>query len=377
MSIAKLPWDNLSDITFFNGEEISYSTLNAKLLRLLSNDLTIYNTVNNILQLTVYNYDDLDKDGIIINDDTLVWVNSNDNELSNFVNIVYPIIPTGITNTAYPVPKQCNKAGYDGLDTYINGQLSSITISNYNTILQQIYEYITDSENLENLGVINNTSINANIVRYDVAYYASFNKTYFYQKLYDCGYRWAECIISKDYLNYISKFTDNLKIPYLDASTNTNQTNKFDTVIMTEANQHIISNAKNDMLDSFSSGNWKRNYGSGWLEQGGIAQVQLNIAQLENSSLSAYTNLEYTIKFPESFSNCLNINVTMYNNKSTESMLNETNSISVCSVYVLSKDNEKFTVAIKPSYYNGTLSSSSKQMSEFNIVWKATGISVK
>lgn len=396
-----LPWSNIKDVTFINGEDITYNTLNDKIIRLLDNDLTIYKNKVAISNLAVLSYenmvikyfDDLEKDYYVksseissineltanykVNNDTLIWLN--DDVSSEFINIVYPIIPIPYpSNLAYPKPKQCNISAYNNIQTYVSNELADVFIDSYDIVLQTIQNYTLSSNVLEDLGVVvdgNNNSTGANVLRYDLAYFASFNKSINYQLYYEKGFRWAEAIISKACLDNINLFTDNVKLPYFslakieNSEISSTQNNEYDLVTNYDIEQHIINNNTRELLNSFTDGYWCKQFGSGWLEQGGIIQVIPDPSHSIETEIPAY-------EFTKPYSTCLNVQLSVYNNTKPEDIVkNESSKLTVCPVYVKEYTNTGFTVSIKPDYLSDDkIANGTKTLNEFNILWKATGI---
>lgn len=385
---VELPWKNLEDVTFINGEDITYTTLNEKIIRLLDNDLAIYKNKVANSKLAVMSYDNMltkyceDNDTDItanykVTNDMAIWLNDDCSSVSsNLINIVYPIIPIpNPSSLAYPKPSYCNYASIENeLSNYLDSELNFLLVTSYNIVLQNIQDFILRDDILEKLGVKPDGTGN-NVLRYDLLYFASFNQSINYQLYYNKGFRWAEAIITKESLSNIYRFAKNVKLPYFSVKAIDNNvsasTDGYDLVNLYSIEQHIINNNTQGLLGSFSDGGWCKSFGSGWIEQGGIIQV---VPNTDTKTTYDFINKKYKFNVP--FSTCLNVQLSIYNNTKPDNIIkNESSTLTVCPVRVKSYDSTGFTITAQPDYLvDNIVLSSSKTLSEFNILWRATGI---
>jgi hypothetical protein len=155
-------------------------------------------------------------------------------------------------------------------------------------------------------------------------------------------------------------------------------------------------------MNSYTTGTWTRKIGNNLITTGGITQIipEFNTSSIitdtstfvvssfdENENLittPSSTTITEDIKvltynnridFPFEFSKCLNVIANSYNNTPANEALNKTDTIFACPINVTHIDNKGFNFVLKPSYLenNNFELSSSKNISEFNIIWKAEG----
>ena len=272
-------------------------------------------------------------------------------------------------------------------------------IMSYNAVLKKIFDKHLDLKAGEN-------PTSCNVVRYDAMHFASLNRHQYYSDLYNAGYRWGQILMDEDSIENLSAITKNISTPIIKFSENystiQNVRDTYGVVTNNALNQYVLNDSTTRLMNSYTTGTWTRKIGNNLITTGGITQI---IPEFNTSSVITDTStfvvssfddnenvittpssttitddiniLTYNnrIDFPFEFSKCLNVIANPYNNTPADEVLTKTDTIFACPINVTHIDNKGFNFILKPSYLenNNFELSSSKNISEFNIIWKAEG----
>lgn len=362
-TVISLPYPDLASVTFNSGEDINFSTINSKLVKLLENDKAIYQLKEDIYNTAIKNYATLIKlkKPSEISETDLIWLEDNDDgELTypnvynkKHINILAPIIPYNTKLTSIDKPTGI-PPGISTINETIHEALENISspLHTYDYILKQVYD-----KHLE-------LSSTGNVVRYDAMYFASLNRHQYYSDLYKAGYRWGEILMTEEALYNLSAITKNIKSPItrlqnFDNNFISNIPNTYGIVTNTSANQYVLDNSGQQLMNSYTSGQWSRKIGNSLLTVGGVYQITPESMDISN----------IRIEFPTPFYKCINVIANTYNSTNAISAVNNPNTLYTCPITVLKIDNTGFNIKLNPDY-----SGTNKTLAEFNIIWKAEGI---
>lgn len=379
---VSLPWGNIEDVTFESGEDINYTTVNKKILRLLENDLTIYKLKTNLERLSIidYSYIQTGENGIVEEGD-LVWLNSETpyspapSGYQSKINVVFPIIPKNlpVEQRKFPRPTKVPDE-LSAFHNYLETKLLSVQpINSYMTVLSCLQDFLLDKSIIKSLD-LEDENDRPNVVRYDAGIFAFLNKEKNFEKYYEAGYRWIEALLTRDCLNEITAFTKNIIFPFitnsLEENTTTSLSGQYDLGIDFVGSQYLFVDNKPRLMTNYPEGNWIKTYGSNWVKQGGVATMRLE------SAANTFTKVSSSINFSKPFKKCFKINVQPYNNYTAAETSRATVSAQTfCPVYIETSDLSGFIIKAQPCYSGANMNKlNSKQYNEFNVVWEAEGI---
>lgn len=367
--VISLPHPDLASVTFSSGEDINFSTLNSKLIKLLENDIALFNLKEGINNSAVKTYEILSankwNDPSTITETDLIWwqyeasgkltyPNIDDGK---HINILAPIIPPHISWDRIPVPTKVPDE-LSSINQTIKGEISSKNnLTTYDYILNKVYQAHL---------AVNTAETSSNIVRYDAMYFSSLNRHQYLTDLYNAGYRWGEILMTEDSIANISSITKHIKLPIIELEENTGNStsssidNTYGIITNTNIIQNVLDDSGTKLLNLYPSGTWIRKIGNALATIGGVFQV-----------LPESTNiLDIRIDFPVSFHKCINVSVNSYNNTDSSITINNPSTLYSCPITILKIDNTGVNVKLNPDYYNNI----NKTIAEFNIIWKAEGI---
>ena len=151
-TVISLPYQDLARVTFSSGEDINFSSINSKLIKLLENDIALFNLKDDIINAAIKPYEVLYKskhnNPETINENDLIWTqySTSDDELiypsiedHKHINILAPIIPPNIKWEDIPRPTQI-PPGLKSINQEIKNEIinnNNPTLTTYNYILNK------------------------------------------------------------------------------------------------------------------------------------------------------------------------------------------------------------------------------------------------
>lgn len=384
INAAALPWDTVENVTFSSGEEINYTTINEKILRLLENDFMIFQLKKNLSNISILDYDKLIEVNGKIDKDDLVWLNKDEpfsrGDFSKKINVGFPIVPDGITEEKmanFPKPTT-RPPELSAFHAYLEEQIADDQpLNSYDTVLYHLQNFLLDPTKVPSMTEQDVTK-RPNILRYDAGYYLALNKDDSINRLYEMGYRWVEGFLTRDCLDEISAFTKNVKLPYTSLADAWSSPRYFspdktyDMGTTFAATQYLFIDNKQRLLTNYPNGKWIKKYGSRWAKQGGIATLQYELSGSNLTEISSSTHVDFLVPFKQ----CYKVNIQAYNNFTSQETVSATISAATFSPIYITQFNETgFDVKSYPDYVmaDGT-KDNSVTYNNFNYVWEAEGI---